>query len=862
MKFSFDLISFFIGMIVSSLLWWILAILRPVFERFFEASKIKRLETKNSRTTAFEHAYNQALFKFTQSYHQTSQLFALDEIIEIQRFLAPPIIFEPSKPHIHQDITDLALPYLPDYPELAAYYDAPSLSLSQVFSGGVNIAIVGQPGTGKSTTLAYLASQLTKNNKDIDAFSGYTPILIHASELDLPIHNPKLPEDFLVPFVDKISQIMGVFDSRKIPGFVKNIFEQHQPLLLLDGVDELPQSVITEVTTYIRVLLNQYPATRVILTGSTEHLDGLLSLGFQPLTIMPWDASQQAHFLENWSELWQRNIAQESWAQRSDNGVDPILLNRWLSHDNFGLTNFEYMLKIWGAYAGDSISSKPHDIIEAHILRLLPQDVSYEATSMLGFQATANEAPIFEFRRATDWIKSFETHTSPDLTDQSEASIPTEKTNAEIVIRGDTFANNVKKEKPKSGNQAIAGANSGTLSKILNSGLLISLPKNKLRFSHPVFMGYLAGKGIGTHAINSTPLLNQPAWVGSTLCFRYWAVFGNTTELVNILLSRDDTLLKRPQLLAGRLLKDTKHLPGNPWRSLVIAELVQILQNEENALGLRGQAMVALTLSGEAGVGPLFRQLLQSTVDGLQLLTALGTGMLRDNKAVPYLSNLVEQGADTTRQAACLALVSIGSSEALESVAINLLRGDEQLRIYSAEALANNHTEGYEALREGISSEDILMRRAVVYGLARINDFWSTEILEKLQVNEEQWAVRNVAVEVLQFRQNSNPRIPKKLTLPHETPWLIEFAGKYGMGITPGQPATDVLLLATKETNREYLQPALQFLRTSPSEGLITKLLPSLFGADAQVKEQVYQAIYTMAMSGVILPDPRKFGLA
>jgi HEAT repeat protein len=208
-----------------------------------------------------------------------------------------------------------------------------------------------------------------------------------------------------------------------------------------------------------------------------------------------------------------------------------------------------------------------------------------------------------------------------------------------------------------------------------------------------------------------------------------------------------------------------------------------------------------------------------------------------------------------------LALVRIGTNQALEGVATALMQGDEQLRITAAEALANHPTDGREALREGIDNKDILLRRAVVFGLGRIKEPWANELLEKTQTQDEQWAVRNVAVEILEARQKPNPRVPVRLKATADTPWLIELAGKYGMGIVPGQPATDVFLLALKDDNIEYRQAALQYLRYTPNDGVLAALYPHLYGTDAELKDQVFLVLSDMALGGTHLPDPRQYGL-
>ena len=99
-------------------------------------------------------------------------------------------------------------------------------------------------------------------------------------------------------------------------------------------------------------------------------------------------------------------------------------------------------------------------------------------------------------------------------------------------------------------------------------------------------------------------------------------------------------------------------------------------------------------------------------------------------------------------------------------------------------------------LREGASMNDIMVRRAVIHGLSRIEQPWAIELLQKMQVEDEQWVVRNLATQYIEQGSKPDPRVPQKLPIPSETPWLIEFAGKQGMGIPRGGSAADVLATA------------------------------------------------------------------
>jgi HEAT repeat protein len=290
--------------------------------------------------------------------------------------------------------------------------------------------------------------------------------------------------------------------------------------------------------------------------------------------------------------------------------------------------------------------------------------------------------------------------------------------------------------------------------------------------------------------------------------------------------------------------------------------LANLLQTEGLPLALRGQALTAFILSNDPASPAFFRQLLSSLSFELVQLAALGSGAVRDPKAIQLLKDAMQMPNLSTRRAACLALVAIGTTEALEAVGNVLLNEDEDLRRAAAEALANDTKEGHAMLKDGATMKDILVKRSVVYGLARVQEPWAQEILSKLQVEDDQWVVRNAAEEVIEAnKRQDDPCIPHPLKAPSESPWLIEFAGKQGTGISPGSPATDILLLALKDDEPEVRLSALPYLKTTPTDGVITQLYNAMYRDDIELRENTYQVLWEFGTAGIKLPNPTQFGL-
>jgi HEAT repeat protein len=135
------------------------------------------------------------------------------------------------------------------------------------------------------------------------------------------------------------------------------------------------------------------------------------------------------------------------------------------------------------------------------------------------------------------------------------------------------------------------------------------------------------------------------------------------------------------------------------------------------------------------------------------------------------------------------------------------------------------------------------------------------ELLQHMQVEDDQWAVRNLANQYLEQMAHPSSRVPHKLKAPSESAWLIEFAGKQGKGIPRGSPATDILLNAFKSGSTEERLAALPYLKRTSDEGILGALYNAMYGDDPEVREAAFHAVEEIGANGVKLPHPNQFGL-
>ncbi len=840
-----DPASVLFGFLIATVFWWVLGRARPLLSEIAQNLRQQREEAQTRRMSNVEEDHRRITLRRAQGMHLAAPLFSLDEILVEPRLLAPAPRVEPGSAAGAEDAVTLTLPYLPAWPELAAIYGAPTLTIGAALSGGQNLIIIGQPGVGKTVALAHLACMSANRDEKLGPLQESVPFLLHVADLKLPIVGDR---NVLDRIIEMTAEQASVLNLGKVSTFVRGAFRSGRALLILDGFDELTAHGQSEVSGWLGAVLKEFPKIRIVISGAPEYLDGLIALGCFPLTMAAWSDQRQTGFIRQWTEMWTRYVAVEAWAQDRIEPADPLVLESWLNADNRNLSPLELTLKVWAAFAGDAMGPRTLDSIGTHIRRLAPPNTPMAALETLAMEVMLTAQPLFDPRHARAWVREFELPEEVDaLSEKEDLEGPEELPASEAT------------QKRRKGSGKAAAPTPGLLGRLASSGLVLSYSTNKMRFVHPIFGGYLAGRALSGYKAQDT-LLNQPDWIGKLLAMHYLASQGEAGSLVVASMLEWSRLpMQRPLFTAAHWLRDSP--PEARWRGQLMSALALQLQTEGLPVSLRAQALAALITSEDPGAAALFRQFLNTLSFELMALAALGSGAVRDVKAVDTLAGVLQTPSSSARRAACLALVAIGTTKALETVAQALLHGDEELRRAAAESLANDPGEGHAMLKDGMTMKDILLRRAVVYGLARVHEAWADESLEKIRIEDNEWVVRNSAHEVLESRSVAlDPRIPRPLKAPSESPWLIAFAATQGLGISPGAPATDVLLAALKSPKIEERLAALEYLKHNPNDGIVKGIYGVMFGDDSEAREAAYLALWEIGASGYKLPHPSQYG--
>jgi len=606
-------------------------------------------------------------------------------------------------------------------------------------------------------------------------------------------------KDPLEPLILAAQRTASSGVASMLPAYLRRHFSGGRAILLLDGLDDFPPDLIVPVPGWLQALLKEYPGNRMVVVAAPMGYDGLLSVGLAPVSLAPWTEQEQRTFLSAWAKSWREFVAPRLPKSRLSD-LDPALINGWLGGAMRGATPAEITLRTWASYAGDIRGWRPADGLASYAARILSAEEQTH-TEQVGLS----------------WLEG-------GMPSMPERSVP------RGVPVGD----------------------------LVEAGILVRRADGKLSFQQPVVGAYFAARGM-LEAGLLEGLLNS-AWAPAQAALKHFATLGQADSAVQRLLNTTREPLKLEMLRVGRW------LPGSPskapWRTRLLRELAMVVQEGSNPYGLRLRALHLLAQSAESSVNILFQRMLRSESVSSRVLGALGLGGIADADSIPQLAAITTKDPVLlVRQAACLGLAAIGTDPALEALGHALLEGEEAVRLAAAEALAANTGEGYVMLREAAEHDALLTRRAAVFGLARIPERWAEEILEKVQVDDNQWVVRGAAAEALEQRRNPPWKVyaaPKDLS---ELPWLVAYAGREGVGMVPGRAALDLVRRALNNGSTDEQIAAIEALAWSGGEELSMELYKALRSGEDHLRDAAFETLWRLTAAGVELPSPMKFGM-
>jgi len=171
--------------------------------------------------------------------------------------------------------------------------------------------VVGHAGSGKTTLLQWLAvrSALADFTEPLDIWNGTVPFFIplrRYADRALPV-----PEEFPLAVGRNIAQEMP-------SGWVHGLLREGRALVLIDGVDELPEAQRDQARDWLGGLIGDFGRARYVVSSRPMAIrEGWLSgLEFQEMELQPMSASDVTEFIGQWHRAMAAEIpdAQEARA--------------------------------------------------------------------------------------------------------------------------------------------------------------------------------------------------------------------------------------------------------------------------------------------------------------------------------------------------------------------------------------------------------------------------------------------------------------------------------------------------------------------------------------------------------------------
>jgi HEAT repeat protein len=717
-----------------------------------------------------------------------------------------------------------------------------------------SLVITGAPGTGKSVSLARLASLLARRDPILGETAQAVPVYLHI--LDLPL--PDEPEEGLIgALIQAAAASATATTAYQRTRFLRTVFRdpQHRVILLIDGLDEFPPARAAAAAARLSTLASRWPQIQIVAAAGAGSAEVLVAAGFYALAIAGWSRPMRLDLARRLGALWNNTILPEARKNAVDvPNIDALLMENWLSAEaDSTLANpLEWTLRLWGAYAGDLRGGAAPAVLDAHLARFLPDPAYLSALEKMALVMLRQREPSLAYGEMQQILSSIRVTagtSTPSAIAPGVGALPPDDVSASTAGSG-----------TRSQKQVRGKATPGdfVLRNLLEAGILSEHAGGQIRFSHPVFLGFLAGMQMdedtaaqAASAFCGTPSTRVPdsgeeipiGWYPLQIALHFAAATSSAPDWILPVVQDPEPPLYTRLLNAARWLRDAP--VAAEWRIAVLRRLAALIQKDGLPLGMRARIMAAFVASQDPSLAKLVKGLLVSPNKAVRRAAILAVGAMGNPHFLPDLQVLLEETDTEVRETACIAIAALPGDAAQKVIVEVLVTGDEGLRQAAAEALALVPL-GTDILQEAAAEPDLLTRRAAVFGIAQVHQPWARKALEKMAVEDGQWVVRNAAAQALESAAGQSAGLPAPLPPPSESGWLLAFAGKLGIGLLAGEPADAILKTALKSGTLQEQAAALQYMRMQDEANAIEAVRSLFIEGPEELHDLALEALHWM----------------